>query len=125
MELWLLVSTTIADDLIEEQVKEAEVVKEDKGGVDERAGRLMARLKALKEVEEVLQVVKEESSRGGGSSAGLVQVESTSTGNKNTDGPAELLARLKIMKEQSFNPDENLISISKISAFYSSSSICR
>ena len=44
LALWLLVSTTIADDLIEEQVKEAEVVKEDKGGVDKRAERLMDRL---------------------------------------------------------------------------------
>ena len=69
LAMWIIVSATIADDLIEEQVKEAEVVKEDKGGVDERAGRLMARLKALKEVEEALQMVKEES-RGGGSSAG-------------------------------------------------------
>ena len=62
LALWLLVSTTIADDLIEEQVKEAEVVKEDKGGVDKRAERLMDRLEALKEVEQALQVVDKESS---------------------------------------------------------------
>ena len=97
--MWLLASTVVTDVLIKEPAKELEVVKDDQGGVDERAGRLMARLEALKEVEEVLQVVKEES-RGRGRSADFVQVESTSTGNKNTDGPAELLANLKIIKEE-------------------------
>ena len=67
--IWLLASTIITDALMKEPAKELEVVKADQGGVDERAGRLMARLKALKEVEEALQMVKEES-RGGGSSAG-------------------------------------------------------
>ena len=107
--IWLLASTVVTDALMKEPAKELEVVKADQGGVDERAGRLMARLKALKEVEEALQMVKEES-RGGGSSAGSAQVESTSTGNKNTGGPAELLARLKTIKEQSrsFNPKENV-----------------
>ena len=110
LALWLLVSTTIADDLIEEQVKEAEVVKEDKGGVDKRAERLMDRLEALKEVEQALQVVDKESS-----GADFVQVKNTSIGNKNTSAAAELLARLKTIKEQSrsFNPDENFVSISR------------
>ena len=67
--MWILASTVVTDELIKEPAKELKVVKDDQGGVDERAGRLMARLKALKEVEEALQMVKEES-RGGGSSAG-------------------------------------------------------
>ena len=111
--IWLLASTVVTDELIQEPSKELEVVKNDQGGVDERAGRLLARLEALKEVEEVLQVVKEES-RGGGRGADFVQVESTSTGKKNRDGAAELLARLKTIKEQSrsFNPEENVASYS-------------
>ena len=111
--IWLLTSTIVTDALMKEPSKELEVVKYDQGGVDERAGRLLARLEALKEVEEVLQVVKEES-RGGSRGADFVQVESTSTGKKNRDGAAELLARLKTIKEQSrsFNPEENVASYS-------------
>ena len=62
--MWLLASTVVTDALMKEPAMELEVVKDDQGGVDERAGRLMARLEALKEVEEVLQVVKEEEEEG-------------------------------------------------------------